>query len=97
MERDVTIDESLMLYKGRLGWIQYIPSKRARFGIKFYLLCESKSDYVYDMIIYTGKGKRMNKKYEHLPIFSLIVMTLLEPLLGKGYCLTTDKFCISLS
>ncbi|KAG8233324.1 hypothetical protein J437_LFUL017302 [Ladona fulva] len=37
-ERDITIDESLMLYKGRLGWVQYIPLKRARFGIKTFLL-----------------------------------------------------------
>ena len=81
MERDVTIDESLILHKGRLGWIQYIPLKRARFGIKFYLLCESKSGY--DMIIYTGKGTKMNKKYEHLPISSQIVTTLLDSLLGK--------------
>ena len=47
------------------------------------------------MIIYTGKGTKMNKKYEHLPISSQIVTTLLEPLLGKGYCLTTDNFCTS--
>ena len=30
-DRDVAIDESLMLYKGRLGWIQYMPLKRSRF------------------------------------------------------------------
>lgn len=46
-ERHITIDESLLLYKGRLGWIKLdIPLKRARFGIKTYLLCESKSGYV---------------------------------------------------
>ena len=28
------IDESLLLYKGRLSFKQYIPSKRNRFGIK---------------------------------------------------------------
>ena len=47
------------------------------------------------MIIYTGKGTKMNKKYEQLPISSQIVMTLLEPLLDKGYCLTTDNFYTS--
>ena len=95
MERDVTIDESLMLYKGKLGWIQYIPLKQARFGIKFYLLFESKSGYVYDMIIYTGKETKINKRYENLPISFQIVMTLLKPLLGKGYCLTNDNFYTS--
>ncbi|KAM5180683.1 uncharacterized protein ACMZJ9_001207 [Mantella aurantiaca] len=38
-ERDISIDESLMAYKGRLSWIQYIASKRAQFGIKSYMLC----------------------------------------------------------
>ncbi|GFX61710.1 piggyBac transposable element-derived protein 4 [Trichonephila clavipes] len=37
-DRDVTIDESLMLFKGRLGWKQYMPLKRSRFGIKSYML-----------------------------------------------------------
>ncbi|KAM5165143.1 piggyBac transposable element-derived protein 4-like [Mantella aurantiaca] len=37
-ERDISIDESLMAYKGRFSWIQYIASKRARFGIKSYML-----------------------------------------------------------
>ncbi|KAJ4426928.1 hypothetical protein ANN_26727 [Periplaneta americana] len=42
-DRDVTIEESLLIYKGRLVWVQYISLKRARFGIKTYMLCESKS------------------------------------------------------
>lgn len=56
-ERDITIDESLLLYlKGRLSWMQYIPLKKARFGIKSYFLCEAKSGYVWNCLIYSGKG-----------------------------------------
>ncbi|XP_072279998.1 piggyBac transposable element-derived protein 4-like [Pyxicephalus adspersus] len=33
-ETDVSIDESLTAYKGRLSWVQYIASKRALFGVK---------------------------------------------------------------
>lgn len=40
-ERDISIKESLMAYKGRLSWIQCIESKSARFRIKSYMLCES--------------------------------------------------------
>ncbi|GFY53048.1 piggyBac transposable element-derived protein 4 [Trichonephila inaurata madagascariensis] len=42
-ERDIIIDETLMLYKGRLGWQQYMPKKQSCFGVKSYLLCESSS------------------------------------------------------
>lgn len=91
-EKNLSIDESLLLYKGRLGWIQYIPLKRARFGIKTYLLCESKSGYVWNFIIYTGKQTNLDKDYENLPISSQVVMTLSKPLLEKGYCITMDNF-----
>lgn len=39
----VSLDESLMKYTGRMSYKQFNPSKRARFGVKFYKLCESKS------------------------------------------------------
>ncbi|CAK9810908.1 PiggyBac transposable element-derived protein 4 [Anthophora plagiata] len=95
-EKFVTIDESLLLYKGRLGWVKYIPPKIARFGIKTYLLCESKSDYVYNFIIYTGKNTVLNREFEDLPMSPQVVMTLMRPLLNKGYCLTMDNFYNSL-
>ena len=44
-ERNICVDESLLLWRG-LGWIQYIPSKRSRFGVKIYKLCESSTGYV---------------------------------------------------
>lgn len=92
LDRDVTIDESLLLYKGRLGWKQYIPLKRARFGIKSYLLCESKSGYVWSFIIYTGKGTVINQNYAAYGLTSQIVLSLMEPLFNLGHCLITDNF-----
>jgi hypothetical protein len=32
------VDESLLLWKGRLGWKQYIPSKQNQFGMEFLLV-----------------------------------------------------------
>ena len=32
--RNISIDESLLLWKGRLGFKEYILLKRARFGVK---------------------------------------------------------------
>jgi hypothetical protein len=54
-ECNVSVDESLMMWKGRLLWKVYIPSKRARFGIKSFELCEAKSSYVWNFIIYIGQ------------------------------------------
>ncbi|XP_023226152.1 piggyBac transposable element-derived protein 4-like, partial [Centruroides sculpturatus] len=81
-ERDISIDESLLLYKGRLS----------RFGVKFCKLCESLSGYLYKFLIYTGKSTTLDDKYKNMPVSSLIVLTLIDSLLDKGYCLTTDRF-----
>ena len=51
---NISIDESLLLWKGRLSFKQYTPLKRARFGVKSFILCED-SGYTFSFKIYTGK------------------------------------------
>ncbi|XP_046142213.1 piggyBac transposable element-derived protein 4-like [Osmia bicornis bicornis] len=53
----VSIDESLMKYKGRLAYKQFNPSKRARFGLKIYKLCEASTGFCHGFKIYTGQDK----------------------------------------
>jgi hypothetical protein len=45
-ECDVSVDESLMMWKGYSSWKVVIHSKHVRFGIKSFELCEAKSGYV---------------------------------------------------
>ena len=59
-DKDLAIDESLVKFKGRLGFKQYIPAKRARFGIKLFVLCES-SGFVWNMHVYQGKSTIVGK------------------------------------
>jgi len=96
-KRDVSIDESLMAYKGRLSWIQYIATKRARFGVKFYSLCESQTGYIWNTIMYTGKGTKFRPKYSDYGLSTSSVLSLVDALLGKGYCVTMDNFYSSLN
>ena len=35
---DISVDESLLLWKGRLSWKQYIWTKRSMFGLKSFVL-----------------------------------------------------------
>ncbi|KAF9408389.1 hypothetical protein HW555_011926, partial [Spodoptera exigua] len=49
-EQEIAIDESLMLWKGRLSFSQLIATKAAQVGIKSYELCESKMGYLWQMI-----------------------------------------------
>ena len=52
--KNLSMDESLLLSKGRLFFKQYIPKKRNRFGIKLFLLCNCETRYILRFFIYTG-------------------------------------------
>ena len=92
---DISIDESLMAYKGRLSWIQFIASKRERFAVKFYALCESQTGYIWNSVLYTGKGTKFDEKYSEYGLSTSSVLSLIDGLLRKGYCVTIDNFYTS--
>ena len=87
--KKVSVDESLMKFRGRLSYIQFNPSKRARFGVKFYKLCESSSGYCYRFKIYVGKDKTPGTD---VPASESVVMEIAQPILNKGYTLYLDNW-----
>lgn len=93
--KNLSLDESLMRFKGRLKWKMFIAKKRARFGLKFFVLCEAESGYISDFLIYTGEGTAYNPKYSQYPVSTKIVLHLMDRFLGKGYCVTIDNFYMS--
>ena len=93
LERNVSIDELLMLWKGRLGWRQYTPSKKARYGIKLYKLCESSSGYIWDYFAYIGKEIAYRPEYiSENYMGSKCLLSLVHPLLNQEYCIHIDNF-----
>jgi hypothetical protein len=51
----IAIDESLVKFFRRLSFVQFNPSKRTRFGVKYYKMCESSSGCCQQFRLYTGK------------------------------------------
>ncbi|CAN2388364.1 Transposase IS4, partial [Pristimantis euphronides] len=96
-EKNISIDESLVHFRGRLKFRQYLPSKRARYGIKVYKLCESTSGYTFKFRIYEGKDRRIEPPNcpPSLGISGKIVWDLVHPLLDQGYHLYLDNFYTS--
>jgi len=70
---------------------QYIPLKRARFGIKIYALSESDSGYIWNAFIHIGTAMQLREAVDGLKS-SRIVLTLAEDLFGKGYCIFLDNW-----
>ena len=87
----LVIDESLILFKGRLAWKQYIPSKRHRFGIKIFVLCDCETGIVLGMIVYTGTNIDYATN-DPLGISGAIVKKMMEPYMDKGHILYTDNW-----
>ena len=78
----VSLDEGLMPFKGRLSMKVYNPKKPHKYGVKLYMLCESKSGYVINFITYAGFSSSLRN----------IVFSLMEPYLNKGYHVYMDNF-----
>ena len=52
--REIAIDESMIGFKGRLHFIQYMPKKPTKWGIKAFVLADSSSGYTHAWRLYTG-------------------------------------------
>lgn len=88
--KELSLDESLLLFRGRLSFRQYIKTKAAKYGIKFYELTTS-DGYCLNVIVYQGKnseepGDKLQGKT------AKIVLHLMEPYLGNGHHLYMDNF-----
>ncbi|KAL8600762.1 hypothetical protein ACOMHN_055957 [Nucella lapillus] len=56
--RDLSIDESMIGYKGRLFFKQYMPAKPTKWGIKVWQKCEAETGYCVTFDVYTGRHSR---------------------------------------
>ena len=86
-DREISIDESMVLWRGRLMFRQYIPSKKHKYGIKLYELCDP-NGYVWNASVYCGKTDRTSGVGHS----EAVVNDLISPLLDKGYHLYVDNF-----
>ncbi|XP_068728265.1 piggyBac transposable element-derived protein 4-like [Montipora capricornis] len=90
-ERELAVDETLIKFKGKIHFRQFIPIKPGRFGIKAFTLAESTSGYVLGSKVYTGKEANVVQK----DLGKRAVMLLMEPFLDKGYYVFMDNYYTS--
>ena len=92
--KNLVIDESLVLWRGNIGFRLYIPSKRHKFGLKLFVLCDCKSGFIQDIILYTGKDTQIGGT-ETFGVSGAVVLELLERYLGRGHTLYIDNWYTS--
>ena len=86
----LSIDESMIAFKGRLSFLQYLPKKPHKWGMKAWVLAEAENGYTWGWKLYTGKdGGRSETGLAHGVVLDLVDD---ERLQGKGYVVVTDNF-----
>ena len=60
LEEEICVHSSLVLFRGKAGSRQYIPSKRHNYEIKIFKLC-SQNGYTHNISIYAGKECQSRK------------------------------------
>ena len=84
----VSVDESMVKFKGRLAFRQYLPLKPTKWGIKVWVMAESSTGYVSNFQVYTGReGGSSEKGLAHR-----IVMDLAGPYFGSQLSIFMDNF-----
>ena len=92
VHEQLTVDEAMIPFKGRLGFKQYMKDKPMKWGIKVFVLVDAKNGYVYRMQIYTGKNYSLDSD---VGLCSRVVLELLDGLEHTGPRVFMDNYYIS--
>ena len=91
--QNLTVDETMVGFRGRLSCIQYMPQKPTKWGMKAFTLADGENGYFLNTILYTGAQTLENADptYQSLPQPGRVVMELLLPYLDKGQHVFCDR------
>jgi len=86
--KELSLDESMLLWRGRLYFRQYIQNKKHKFGIKFYVLTQP-DGLVLKTRIYCGSSDPIVGGKGHV---DKVVKYLLDDYYGVGHSVYMDSF-----
>jgi len=91
------IDETLLAFKGRLSFLQYNLKKRARFGMKHFILADCSLQFVLDILPYQGKSTAILDRnwIKDYGFGGAAVLSLMSGFEGKSHKLVLDNWFLS--
>ena len=90
--KELAVDESMIGFKGLLSFLQYIPHKPHKWGLKAWVLADSITGYVCNWKLYTGKEEGRTSEYG---LAAKVVLDLTAHLSNCGHHIYTDNFYTS--
>ena len=95
-DQQLSLDETLLR---AFGWMKFkvrIILKAARYGIKLYVVMNSRTSYVLKVLVYTGKYTYHDNTLESLKKTVQVVQQLVEPFGGSFHTIYVDNFYTSI-
>ncbi|XP_052775666.1 piggyBac transposable element-derived protein 4-like isoform X1 [Mya arenaria] len=71
LSKEVAVDEAMIKYSGRLSFRQYMPNKPIKHGVKVWMLCDSRSAYLWNFDVYLGRQDRTHHDLGHDVVMNL--------------------------
>lgn len=85
------INESVVLFRGRIKFRQYLKNKRLKYGIKIFKLCSG------DFYIRHYKNYASKELIAEIAVFTKVVLELIKPYLHVGRVLFVDDWYTSVT
>ena len=88
---DLVVDESMVPFRGRVKFRQYIPGKSHKYGCKLFKIC-TPDGYTWNLEVYSGTSVSENS----MGLSDSVVVRLARDLLDKGSTIFMDNYYTSI-
>ncbi|XP_039288737.1 piggyBac transposable element-derived protein 3-like [Nilaparvata lugens] len=89
--RQLSVDESIILFKGRSSMKQYNPMKPIKRGYKLWCVADLKG-YIFNFDIYQGKNDKMKNEFMEYGLGERVVLSLTKNFWGSNRIVCFDNY-----
>lgn len=93
--RELSVDESMIKFKGRSVLKQYLPMKPIKRGYKLWCLADQRG-FIKKFMVYQGKDEQMSTKFADYGLGERVVLELTEQEWGQNKVVYFDNFFSSI-
>ena len=89
--QNVSVDEAMVKFRGRLSFRQYLPAKPTKYGIKVWMRADPKNGFVNEFQVYTGREENNRE----VGLATRVVLDMTRLIWGRGHIVNVDNYFCS--
>ena len=87
--KNISVDEGMVAFRGRLSFKQYMPAKPTKYDIEVWMAADSSNRYVLNFDVYLGKEANQHRIYG---LGYDVVTKMIRPFMNKNHHVYFDNF-----